>query len=187
MTKQEIFNKKYRPELLNRFLTPRIVKDLEKFPPNTKEVERLSKHILENRSIFLFGEVKTGKTLLAAELLMKYYEKQYIDNKQSKVKFISFPSLLMELKSTFDNKEKKEDVILNGFCTYDLLVLDDFGIWRNSDWLYNTLYILINERYENFKPTIFTSNIDIKTITKNLKDLRIPRRIVDMCIEIIEV
>jgi DNA replication protein DnaC len=118
---------------------------------------------------------------------MKYYEKQYIDNKQSKVKFISFPSLLMELKSTFDNKEKKEDVILNGFCTYDLLVLDDFGIWRNSDWLYNTLYILINERYENFKPTIFTSNIDIKTITKNLKDLRIPRRIVDMCIEIIEV
>jgi DNA replication protein DnaC len=64
----------------------------------------------------------------------------------------------------------------------DLLILDDLGVDKPSDWVLNVLYNIINYRYENLKKTIITSNFSLDEIAEAFNDNRITRRIERMCI-----
>lgn len=63
-----------------------------------------------------------------------------------------------------------------------LLVLDDLGESKATDWAYETLKSVIGERYNNRKPTIFTSNRSLPELrAAGLYDERITSRIFEMC------
>ncbi len=68
----------------------------------------------------------------------------------------------------------------------DVLVVDDFGVQRDSAWEAETLYNLVDARYEAEKFTIFTSNNNPFKTLKELSGGRILSRIKEMCV-IIEV
>lgn len=181
MNKQEQFETNWKPQLMQRYLTPRIIDDLQKFPPDKSKVKKLNESLIQQRSIYLYGKVNTGKTLLACACLIEYLRHFYIESINKSVKFVSFPELILELKDSFEREDVSESSIINTYCSYDLLVLDEFGLARISDWLINVLYVLINSRYENMKSTIFTSNLSISSMVKKLNDTRIPRRVSAMC------
>jgi len=87
------------------------------------------------------------------------------------------------LKDTYKkNSNKSEYFIIKDLIKYDVLVIDDFGTQRETDWENEKLYELIDGRNNNNKMTIITSNNDFTNIKKDALYDRILSRIMEMCI-----
>lgn len=172
----KLWNEKYLEEELLQ-LSPRIRKDIENISfPKISKVE----------SSYLWGKVGSGKTIQAVFMLLSELRNEFVERRTRKAMFTSIPELLFEFKKSYStqiNKEDKEteEDIVNKYSTVHLLVLDDFGVERITDWSFQLLYIIINYRYENMKKTIFTSNFSLLELAERLGDDRIPSRIQQMC------
>jgi DNA replication protein DnaC len=152
-----------------------------------KEKSVLQNDSLSERGIFVFGKVGSGKTVFVIFLLIKYLREQWIENKDLKeFLFISPNEFFLLLRRAQAKKiEVDEFDLLDKYCNIDILVLDDIGIEKTSDWTFQMLFQLINFRYLNKKKTIFTSNLSLEQLSEKLGDDRIPSRILQMC-EILE-
>ena len=60
-----------------------------------------------------------------------------------------------------------------------LLVLDDLGVSKNSEWVEEVNYRLVNHRYENTLPTLFTSNVRPRDLAEALGE-RVASRLTEM-------
>jgi DNA replication protein DnaC len=137
---------------------------------------------LENTKIegaYIRGENGTGKTTKAAFMMIANIRDE--DDLENNL-FISASELLFEFKNSYSkNSDVSEKEILDKYSKAKLLVIDDFGIEKITDWSYQMLYILINRRYENMLPTIYTSNLTLEELGEKLGDHRIPSRIQGSC------
>lgn len=139
---------------------------------NAKAFKLTKKFIADEiDGLFLYGGVGTGKTMLATKILYEY--------KWKSARFIGVSKLLSELRDTF-NTNKRYTTIIDNLIKYELLVLDDLGAEKITDWTVEVLYLIINGRYENMKKLIVTSNCSPKLLSKRLND-RITSRIIEMC------
>ena len=94
-----------------------------------------------------------GKTHLAVSVL-----KAYACTDINEHKFVNFSNLMMEIRHTFNSDKKNENDVIAEYCKYKLLVIDDVGAEKASDYSTQVLYIILNNRYEAIKPTIITTN-----------------------------
>jgi len=60
------------------------------------------------------------------------------------------------------------------------LFIDDFGTEKGSEWVLETLYSIIDKKYEDVIPMIITSNLDLNALGVKMGD-RIASRIAEMC------
>ena len=61
-----------------------------------------------------------------------------------------------------------------------ILFLDDIGAEKPSDWVMETFYLIINKRYNEKLPIVFTSNLSIEQLAQTISD-RIASRVVETC------
>jgi DNA replication protein DnaC len=133
-----------------------------------------------DRGLFIWGNPGTGKTLLSAITLTELITRHAVEGKYVKIS----KSFFGKLRSTF-----VEGSALYGMSAeiekqlqeIDVLVIDDFGTQRDSAWEKETLYNLVDSRYEAEKFTIFTSNSNPLITLKEHSDGRILSRIREMC------
>ena len=105
-------------------------------------------------------------TALANELINKHHKF---------VKFATSLDILDEIRATYNkDNDETEDTLLKDLSRADILVIDDFGTERATDWAGEKFYQIVNKRYINNKITIYTSNYDL---TKLRYDDRITNRI----------
>ena len=155
---------------------------LNKFPPRLQRDLRLFDDTKVKRaedSTFIWGDVQTGKTVMAAQMMLAELKDIYLNaipDVHDKTLFVSFPDMLMEIKSTYNSAERTEDVLRKYYDAY-LLVLDDFITTRPTDWVVEVIYALINYRYEHMLKTIITCNYDLEQLEEVLKEQRITSRI----------
>lgn len=97
------------------------------------------------------GGVGTGKTHLASAIANRLCERGI------KVLFATYEQHLQHIKDEFDNESQK--TYLERMKTISVLVLDDIGREKRTDWSLATLYSVINYRYEHMLPTIITTNL----------------------------
>ena len=102
------------------------------------------------KGLILGGPVGCGKTHLAIA-----YGVQAV-NKGKTVLFLSMPELLRMLKN--DISLSKGSVTLDKAKTVDVLILDDAGIERGTDWANEQLYMIVDYRYGNGLPIVLTTN-----------------------------
>ncbi len=117
--------------------------------------------------LYLFSEKKgSGKTLMAGSIA-----NELIHEKKVMTKFATSVQIINEIKSSW-NKEHgvSESNLLDQLITTDVLVIDDFGTEKATDWIGERFYSIINGRYADKKITIFTSNM-------SLDDLKYDERI----------
>lgn len=131
---------------------------------------------VKNLGLYIYGNVGVGKTFYAsciANDIAKVYG--------STVKALSITTALNELYSTSD----KAGYISN-LASYDLLILDDVGTERRTDYTTEQIFSIIDERYKAQKPLIVTSNFDYPSLQSvyDIHQQRINDRIRDMCIPI---
>ena len=126
-----------------------------------------------NTGYLLYGGVGNGKTYTAAAIANALMEKEV--------------SVLMRnmgyfLNTGFADKEE----ILRDIQRYSLLILDDLGMERGTEYGLEMVFSVINARYESGKPTIITTNLSLNTL-RNPQDLahqRIYDRVLEMCVPV---
>lgn len=179
MRNEERFIKTILPKVLES-LPPRIRKDVQ----NIKAPTFLG-HPID--STYIYGSVGVGKTIRASFMLIEEKRRLFM-NKELNIEnkeciFSSTPELLMEIKQSFqEGSTKSEYDIIKFYSDVHLLILDDFGTIKPTDWVLQTLYTIINHRYDYLKKTIFTSNLSLKEVAEVLGDNRITARIDRMCL-----
>jgi DNA replication protein DnaC len=114
--------------------------------------------------IIITGGYGVGKTHLVAAIaheLMKQGVQPI---------FGTLISLLDRIRSTYDNPNVKENElqILNNYNKCSLLIIDDLGKEKPSEWAMQRLYEVLNNRYENKMPIIITSNYSIEKLKERL-------------------
>ena len=76
--------------------------------------------------------------------------------------------LLLDIRKSFDDEGGSEAQVLGIYKAVDLLIIDDLGKEQCSDWSMSTLYAIMNDRYEDMKPTIVTTNYNAEDLTDAL-------------------
>ena len=102
---------------------------------------------------FFIGSTGLGKTHLSisiiSELTLKYNKKCF---------FKQFRDLISDIKDIYIKNASEKDYI-DSFNSYDVLIIDDLGSTRMSEWEMSILDTIIAERYNAAKHTIFSSNL----------------------------
>ena len=66
------------------------------------------------------------------------------------------------------------------FSTLDILIIDDIGVEKVTDWAFQSVNGLVNNRYEYFRPTIITANLSLDELEK-VYGSRLASRICESC------
>ena len=111
----------------------------------------------ELRGMYLYGGTGSGKTLLACSILNELIIRFGVKCKYAKINK-DFLSALRDTYSTDSDLHGRERSIETEFAEVDVLVIDDFGVQKDSDWANAKLYDMIDARYEKNKITLLTSN-----------------------------
>lgn len=106
--------------------------------------------------MLLVGAPGAGKTHLAIASLVALF----VTGKIKTVSFRYVPKFLSDLRDALDDSALRRR-LMNEACECDLLVLDDLGAERTSEWVREQLGIITNERWANRRATIVTSNDDL--------------------------
>lgn len=108
------------------------------------------------KSVLLFGNCGTGKTHLAIATMRKII----VDKKITSPMFISAPKLIGEIRrATLGEIEQNEEDIIEKYTTGRLLIIDDIGVEKHSEFVAQCWYRIIDARTSNNLPTIYTSNL----------------------------
>ena len=106
------------------------------------------------RGLLLEGQPGVGKTHLAVAVL-----KQAIQATSARGLFYDTRELLRVIRSTYDPSIRTTELeVLRPVMSADLLVLDDLGAEKTSEWVDETMNLIVNTRYNERRLTIFTSN-----------------------------
>ncbi len=104
--------------------------------------------------LYIEGTFGTGKTHLAATIAL------YLIEQERRVIFKTADDLFKDIKETFDKDDGSEQKILARYKECDLLIIDDLGKEQATDWTTAQLYAILNDRYENQRPVIITTNFN---------------------------
>lgn len=135
-----------------------------------------------DQGLVLMGPVGVGKTHLAVSILKGLTERGF------GCLFYEFGSLLKEIQDSYNSNTRTSELgVLAPVLNTDVLVLDELGASKPTDWVRDTMAHIINSRYNERKLTIFTTNyLDDRKMEKEetLEDrigVRLRSRLFEMC------
>jgi DNA replication protein DnaC len=149
-------------------------------PPLLREVRSYVKDINSNldkgRGLWLFGDVGTGKTSLAMLV-----SKAALDAGRS-VAIYSLPRLLSDIKETYEDRSESSYMeLFERVVGVDLLHIDDLGAEKRTDWVLEQLYSIINERWQEQRSIVVTTNlVDVDELRDQIGP-RTVSRLHEMC------
>lgn len=116
----------------------------------------------EPRSLFVAGDIGTGKTFLTSCLCADLLRKG------QRLLWRNVSDVLREIRASYDNRKVSEEEVLNRFIDPPLLVLDDLGKERPTEWAMEQLFSIINARYDRNRPMVITTNYGGADLVKRL-------------------
>jgi DNA replication protein DnaC len=109
---------------------------------------------IEGRGLLFVGPVGVGKTHLAVALLQELIERYQVNGL-----FYQFGALLRQIQDSYNPVSKNSELtVLAPVFNADVLVLDELGASKPTDWVRDTMMQIINTRYNDKRLTIFTTN-----------------------------
>ena len=130
----------------------------------------------ENIGLLFWGGVGTGKSFLAgciANALMA---------QEVPVCMTNIAHILNELNNSFSGRNE----VVERLCRYPLLIIDDFGMERGTEYALEQIYNIVDSRYRSRKPLIVTTNLTLDEIRhpQDTAHARIYDRLLEMCVPI---
>lgn len=132
----------------------------------------------KNIGYVIMGPVGTGKSFFAGCIANALMEQGI------SVMMTNFSRILNELTKPYADKNQ----IISNLVSYPLLIIDDLGIERNSEFALEMIYNVIDRRYCIKKPLIVTTNLSYQDMTRSDLDMehqRIYSRLMEMCLPVI--
>lgn len=143
---------------------PRLIQAAKNYVENFGELKRTGKGLL------LYGDCGTGKTYAAACIVNALIDQ-------------GIPCLMTNFSrvlNTLWSIEKKQEYI-DAFNQYSLLVLDDLGAERQSEYVAEQVFNVIDGRYRAKLPLIVTTNLSLREMTAPGANKRIYERLLERC------
>ena len=128
----------------------------------------------KNQGLLMLGKPGTGKTF-AASCIANYL----LDHKY-RVVMTSLVKLISMIQDSYGESEER---IIEKINRSDLLIIDDLGAERSTDFAIERVYNIIDSRYRSKKPMILTTNLSLQEM-KDTEDLRLARiydRVFEVC------
>lgn len=149
---------------------PKITNAMKNYVKNFKDLRSQGKGLL------LYGNCGSGKTFAACEVANALIDKGY------PVLATNFARLTNTIQGMYEGKQRYIDS-LNQF---DLLIIDDLGAERSSEFMQEMIYNIIDNRYRAGLPMIITTNLSIDKIKNppSIEYTRIYDRILERCFPI---
>lgn len=137
--------------------------------------EKFDEMLAKNQGLLLYGDVGTGKTHLACCV------GNYLMERMTTVFATSLVKILQKAKSFRDADDEESYLSRMNFA--DLLILDDLGAERSTDYALEIVYNVIDGRYRCGKPMIVTTNLTLPEMqdTTDIRYKRIYDRIFEIC------
>jgi len=141
-------------------------------------VARWPEAFRRNIGLLLFGDVGTGKSYAAGCIANTLLEADV------PVLITNFPSVLNHLCGTFG---ETRTAFLASLEDYDLLIIDDLGVERSSEYAMEQMFSVVDSRYRSGKPLIVTTNLKLDELKHppDLAHARIYDRILERCAPIL--
>ncbi len=126
-----------------------------------------------NIGYLLWGSVGTGKSYLAGCIANALMEQEI------PVCMTNFAAILNDLAASFAGRNE----YISRLCSFPLLIIDDFGMERGTEYGLEQVYNVIDSRYRSGKPLIVTTNLTLEELQhpEDTAHARIYDRLLDMC------
>ena len=109
---------------------------------------------LEKTGLLLIGPIGTGKTHLAVGIMQ-----ELIRGKGVPCRFCDYRELLKQIQNSYNPSVQTTELeILQPVFNTEVLVLDELGAIRPTEWVWDTVSHILNSRYNDKKTTIITTN-----------------------------
>lgn len=151
--------------------SPRYAKTINRYVSKWEQVKS------ENIGLLLWGDVGTGKTFYAACIA------NHLIDKGVPVMMTDFRKVVNHMSKNFGEERERFLKEMNG---YDLIVVDDLGVERQTEFVQEQVYDFIDSRYKAGKPIVITTNLTLDEI-KNASDMMLKRiydRVQEMCVPV---
>lgn len=146
--------------------SPKLTAAMKRYVDNFADMERHGKGLL------LYGSCGTGKTYAACEVANALIDRGVT------VLVTNFARLINDLQGNFERQ-----AYIDGLNYYRLLIIDDLGVERNTEYAKEQVYNIIDGRYRAGMPMIITTNLSMDKMSKpdDMDNLRIYDRILERC------
>jgi DNA replication protein DnaC len=151
-------------------MDPQLLREIRSF------VRDIDRKLGEGKGLWLFGDVGTGKTSLAMLV-----SKAALEAGRS-VAIYSMPRLLADIKDTYEDRAETSYMqLFERLVGVDLLHIDDLGAEKRTDWVLEQLYAIVNERWQEERSMIVTTNlVDVDQLRDQIS-VRTVSRLHEMC------
>ncbi len=111
---------------------------------------------LDSTGLLLIGSIGVGKTHLAVGIV-----KELIQSKGAACLFYDYRDLLKQIQNSYnDSVQATELEVLRPVFETEVLVLDELGAVKPTEWVWDTVSLILNTRYNDNRTTIITTNFD---------------------------
>lgn len=127
----------------------------------------------KSKGLLLYGISGTGKSHAAACIANALIDKGYT------AYMSKFEEIIARIQESFEGRHK----YLNSLNDYSLLVIDDLGAERQSNYMQSQVFNIIDTRYKSGKPFIITTNLTAEEMKKpaDVNNARIYDRVLEVC------
>lgn len=153
--------------------------DLRAFEALNEFKENIVDHVNKGEGLYIWGEnTGNGKTSWACKIMGYYFRKiAFSSGLENEGLYIYLPTFLDDLRNSYTASSSEFDEELEMVKKCRLLIIDDMGAERVTEWVRERIVSIINTRASNDLCTIYTSNLSLKGLTDKLGDDRISSRI----------
>src|SRR5262250_2660853 len=111
---------------------------------------------LDNTGLLLIGSIGVGKTHLSVGII-----KELIVSKGISCLFYDYRELLKQIQNSYNQSVKATELdVLRPVFDAEVLVLDELGAVKPTDWVWDTVSLILNTRYNDNRTTIITTNFE---------------------------
>src|SRR5438128_429106 len=123
---------------------------------------------LDNAGLLVIGSIGVGKTHLAVGII-----KELILNKGIACLFYDYRELLKHIQNSYNDSVKATELdVLRPVFETEMLVLDELGAVKPTEWVWDTVSLILNTRYNDMRTTIITTNLSDAPAAGAAGDLR---------------
>lgn len=113
----------------------------------------------DNSGLLMIGSIGVGKTHLAVGII-----KELVASKSTHCLFYDYRELLKEIQNSYNDSVKATELdVLRPVFETEVLVLDELGAVRPTEWVWDTVALILNTRYNENRTTIITTNYPDET------------------------
>jgi len=118
----------------------------------------VTEYPIENSGLLLIGPIGVGKTHLAVGIV-----KELILKKGIPCLFYDYRELLKQIQNSYNDSVKATELeVLRPVFETEVLVLDELGAVKPTEWVWDTVALILNTRYNDNRTTLITTNFDDK-------------------------